>query len=420
MKSRSFLSGSGIYLLSNILNAIIPLVLLPVLTRYLSPTEYGKIAMFQTLLGALGAFVGLSVVGAASRKYFDSEVSDHELKSFNASCLQILLISGAIVASTIFMLRGKFADWFGLQTNWIMWAIFVSAVSVIINLRLSQWQIRKEAKKYGVLQISQSVLNMLLSLLLVVVALHGAEGRIAAQVWTVAIFGLISLVLLNRSGLLSFLVWRPSYIKEALKFGVPLIPHISGRFLLTSVDRLVINVELGIAEAGTYMVAVQMAGAMRLVFDAVNKAYVPWLFERLRRNDPIEKRRIVINTYLWSCLVLVGTMIAFVIGPKLVTIIAGPQYAQSGSIIGWLVLGEAFGGMYLMVTNYVFYSKRTGLLSLVTIFSGFVNILLLVFMTKHFGIEGAAIAFCIAMALRFALTWLLAQKCHPMPWLGSG
>jgi O-antigen/teichoic acid export membrane protein len=319
-----------------------------------------------------------------------------------------------------FHAAGKFADWFGLQTNWIMWAIFVSAVSVIINLRLSQWQIRKEAKKYGVLQISQSVLNMLLSLLLVVVALHGAEGRIAAQVWTVAIFGLISLVLLNRSGLLSFLVWRPSYIKEALKFGVPLIPHISGRFLLTSVDRLVINVELGIAEAGTYMVAVQMAGAMRLVFDAVNKAYVPWLFERLRRNDPIEKRRIVINTYLWSCLVLVGTMIAFVIGPKLVTIIAGPQYAQSGSIIGWLVLGEAFGGMYLMVTNYVFYSKRTGLLSLVTIFSGFVNILLLVFMTKHFGIEGAAIAFCIAMALRFALTWLLAQKCHPMPWLGSG
>lgn len=54
------------YLVSNILNAIIPFALLPVLTRYLSPEEYGEVAMFQTLLGAMTAFVGLSMAGAAA------------------------------------------------------------------------------------------------------------------------------------------------------------------------------------------------------------------------------------------------------------------------------------------------------------------------------------------------------------------
>lgn len=41
------LRGASVYLTSNILNSAIPFLLLPILTRYLSTEEYGKIAMFQ-------------------------------------------------------------------------------------------------------------------------------------------------------------------------------------------------------------------------------------------------------------------------------------------------------------------------------------------------------------------------------------
>jgi O-antigen/teichoic acid export membrane protein len=82
-------------------------------------------------------------------------------------------------------------------------------------------------------------------------------------------------------------------------------------------------------------------------------------------------------------------------------------------------LGQAFSGMYLMVTNYIFYSKKTGLLSLVTISSGLLNVVFLVVLIKLLGITGAAMAFTLAMALRFLLTWWVAQKRHPMPWFNS-
>ena len=416
IKANPLLSGSAVYLVSNIFNAAIPFALLPVLTRYLSPAEYGEVAMFQTLLGALGAFVGISVAGAAGRKYFDGHPRDNDLKHFIAACLQILLVSSAVVFAIMFILRGRFADWLGLQTQWILFAVFVSAVSVIVRLRLGQWQVRKEALRYGALQIAQSAFNMLLSLVLVVVLLQGAEGRIAAQIWSAGVFAFIALVLLKRDGLLTFLVWKPRYIKEALSFGVPLIPHIGGIFLLGSVDRFVINAELGLAEAGIYMVAVQLAAAMGLVFDAINNAYVPWLFERLKRDLPDEKRQIVRYTYVWYGLIMLGIALAFAIGPWLVNLIAGPKYAQAGDVIGWLALGNGLGGMYLMVTNYIFYSKRTGLLSLVTVTSGLINVMLLVVLIRLLGLKGAAIAFSIAMGLRFLLTWYVAQKRHPMPW----
>lgn len=318
--------------------------------------------MFQTLISALGAFVGLGVSGAAGVKYYDGDLAEGELKSYIAVCIEILGVTVGVIFGFMFMFREHLSGWIGLPTKWILWAVLMSSASVVFQIRQIQWQVRKAARNYGVFQVAQSLFNMLLSLLFVVILLQGAEGRMAAQILAMGVFALLALVLLKRDDLLGGFVWQPSLVKEALRFGVPLIPHTAGGFLLTSVDRFVINAELGLVEAGVYMVAVQLTSAMTLIFDAINKAYVPWLFERLKRDHDAEKRQIVRYTYVWFAIILLGTGLAFVIGPWLVTLIAGEEYARAGDVIGWLALGQAFGGMYLMVTNYIFYSKRTGLL----------------------------------------------------------
>lgn len=416
-KVNSFIGGTSIYLVSNILNGIIPFILLPILTRYLAPTEYGEVAMFQTLLGALGAFTGSVFVGAAGRKYYDSNLKREELAEFIGSCIQLIAIFSTLVFIILFIFQNQFSEWLSLKPTYIMFAVMTAAFSAIISIRLGQWQVQKLALKFGMLQISQSLVNMLLSLLFVVVMLKGAEGRINAQIITASIFLYISLLLLNKDHLLKVFVWRKDYVQEALKFGIPLIPHIAGGFLLTTVDRFVINREIGLAEAGIYMVAIQLTAAIRIVFDAINKAYVPWLFEKLKENDFQQKVKIVKFTYAWFGLILIGACLAFYIGPYVVVFIAGEQYAEAGKVIGWLALGQGFQGMYLMVTNYIFYSKKTGLLSIASLSSGILNLILLVALVRILGLEGASIAFAISMGIRFLLTWYIAHKRHPMPWL---
>lgn len=416
LKGNTFLAGSAVYLFSNILNAAIPFALLPVLTRFLTPEEYGELAMFQTLLGALMAVIGLSLHGAAGRKFYDGNLGEKDLKEFIGSCLQILIITTVVTTAFLFTFQSQFSQWLGLDQKWILLAALVTAGNVVSQIRLGQWQVRKKAKSYGALQVSKSLLNVGLSLALVVIFLQGSDGRIVAQGVAEAIFALLALWLLKRDNLLTFTVWRPEYVKEALKFGVPLIPHVGGMFLLTTVDRFVINSELGLAQAGIYMVAVQFGMALSLVFNAVNQAYVPWLFERLKRDSDSEKRQIVRYTYAWYVFILAGAGLSFIVGPWLIVFVAGDQYTEAGDVIGWLVLGQVFQGMYLMVTNYIFYSKRTGLLSIASIFSGLVNFGLLVFLVEQLGIIGAAYAFALSMGLRFLLTWFVAQKRHSMPW----
>ena len=413
--SSSLFSGSAVYLFSNILAAAIPFALLPILTRYLTPAEYGQVAIYLTLLAGLGAFVGLSVQGAASVKYYDAHLSKSELRYFIGSCFLLLAVTTALVLFIVIIFRNALSEWLAIEIQWLLLSVFVSSATFITSIRMGQWQVRKQSRNYGVFQVSQSLINMLLSLLVVVYFLQGATGRI----WIISVipmtFAIIALFLLYKDGLLAF-AWRPNDVREILAFGVPLIPHSAGLFLLNSVDRFVINDKLGLAQVGIYMVAAQLTAVMGLIFDAINNAYVPWLFERLKRNEIEEKKQIVQWTYAYCIALLCVVALAFVIGPPLLILTAGEKYSAAADVSGWLALGQAFNGMYLMVTNYIFYSKRTGLLSLSTITAGLINVGLLIVLISFIGLKGAAIAFAISMGIKFLLTWYVAQLRHPMPW----
>ena len=411
----SLFSGSAVYLLSNILAVVIPFVLLPILTRCLTPAEYGQVAIFQTLLAGLGSFIGISAQGAAGVKYYDDHLSKSELKYFIGNCFLALAVTTVLTFLVAVIFREFLANWLALDKQWQILSVFVSSASFVVSIRMGQWQVRKQAKNYGVFQVAQSLVNMFFSLLLIMYFLQGAAGRIWVLSFVPLCFSVIALFLLYKDDLLGF-AWRPAYLREIFAFGIPLVPHSFGLFLLSSVDRFVIHEKLGLSQVGIYMVAVQLASAMGLVFDAINNAYVPWLFERLKRNQIEEKKNIVRWTYVY-CIGLLGTaVLAFVLGPPLLILIAGEKYSAAGAVIGWLALGQALNGMYLMVTNYIFYSKRTGLLALSTLTAGLINVGLLMILISFMGLKGAAIAFAITMAIKFLLTWYVAQLRHPMPW----
>lgn len=413
----SFYKNVSVYLFSNILNSAIPFFLLPILTRSLTPDEYGQVAMFQVLLTGVTMFIGLNSVGAANRKYYDHNLQSDTLKEFNGSCIQILLISTLLPTLLTIFFSKELSQFFSIPPSWLYVSILISFLTYIITIRLGQWQIREKSTQFGALQVSFSASNMVLSILFVVYLEYGANGRINAQLVTASLVGLISLVLLYRDKLIKIFVWRPYELKEILSFGIPLIPHNLGFFLITSIDRFIINKELGLVSAGIYMVAVQLSLALSVFFDAVNKAYMPWLFSKLKENNSSDKIRLVKYSYLYFLFAIFLSFSAFIIGPVFVSFIAGEQYKEAGFLFGWLCLGQAFGGMYLIVANYIFYTKKNKPLASITILCGFLNFILLVIMIPAVGLIGAGISYAISRSIQFLLTWCLASKSYNMPWL---
>lgn len=414
--NNSFIKQSVIYLSTNIINAAIPFLLLPVFSYFLSTEAYGKIAIFQLLISGLSSIIGLNTAGAASRFYFDTNNS-RKIIFYNNSSFRILILSTFFSLVATFIFQKKLEDFFNLPSIWIVGAILNSAGLYIIQFRLAQFQVRNKPISYAFIQIGNSILNFIITIILICVFKLDENSRVIAILTSTFFFSIYSLYSLHQQKLISIKKKSTFYIKDNLKFGVPLVPHVFGVFLLSSIDRFFINQYYGLSEAGIYMMAVQISLGLVIFYDALNKAFVPYLFRKLKTITSNEKKSIVNLSFLLFIICISSGIISFFISPIILNFLSGDKYSSAQNLVKILCLAQSFQGMYLIITNYIFYVKKTYILSIVTIFSGSINIILMITFIPKFGIIGACYAFLISMFLRFILTWIVSQYVYPMPWL---
>ena len=276
--SKSLFNSLSIYLFANIINAGIPFFLLPVLTRVLSPADYGVVAMFNAVTSGLAALTGLSVHGAVAVNFFKM---DREcFPQFVAVCFLILVVSSIVTAIIILILAPWLVIATGLNIKWLLIAVAISVAQFVINIRLVIWQNIVKPIKYSLLQFVQVILGVGISLYLVLILRWGATGRIWGSASAFLMCACIALITLQYNGWLKWR-WNNSYAREALSYGVPLIPHVLGSILLVIADRFIINGQLGIEVTGIYFVAIQLASPIILIGESFNRGFRPWLYEKL-------------------------------------------------------------------------------------------------------------------------------------------
>lgn len=410
----SFFRGAVVYTLSNVASAAVPFLLLPALTRAIGPEEYGQVAMFATLITIASAVVGLSVHGSASVRFFDQGVKDFSV--YVSSCIAVMLVSLVGAALLLLAILALAPDIAGIPMPWALGALGVAAASFVLQMRLVIWLTQKRALQYAALQISYALLNAGLTVGMVLGVPGGAVGRMGAQALALTLAALIAVASLVRSRMLAGRIsW--TYMKDAAHFGVPLVPHLLGTTVLVTFDRFVIKENLGLGDTGIYMVAVQIALAIALVADAINKAFVPWLYEQLAQARPEFSRWIVKRTWLCFAAIAVLALLAVLIVEPLVRLVAGEKYLAAITVLPWLIAGQAFGTAYFLVANYIFYSRRTHYLAFASLIAGVSNALLTLLLVPRLGMVGAGISFCCAQALLFALVWWCSNRVYPMPWL---
>ncbi|CAG1001361.1 hypothetical protein BURK2_03047 [Burkholderiales bacterium] len=403
-----------VYTASNIVCAAIPFLMLPILTRVLSPHEYGIVAMFSVVVSLLGALTGLSVSGAVGIRYFDRDTID--FPRYVATCLAILLTSTGAVLLAVALALPLLVNLTKLPGVWLCLAVLVSGTHFLIQTQLAIWQSAKQPWRYGALRLFQATTDALVSLGLVLVAGLAWQGRLGGIATASLVTAAVAMVLLVREKS----VRRPfskDYAVNALRFGVPLVPHAIGGLLTSMLDRFLVSNLIDVASTGLYMVALQIGMVLGLLTDSFNRAFAPSLLQALRHDDARRDIALVRFTYAYFVGVLLFAIVVGAFAPMLLSLLVGKDFAGAAPVVAFAMMGYAFGGMYYMVTNYVFFAGRTELLAMLTLGVGVFNVVASYYLIRTNGIIGAAQAFMASQALVFFGTWWLAHKCRPMPWL---
>jgi len=417
LKSKLF-KNSAIYTITNVLNKSIPFLLIPILTRYLSTESYGIIAMFTVLVGFVGPFTGLSIHGAVQLKYYKKEETDFPVYLTNS--LLVLICSTTITSIFIYLFANQIESLSGFPKTWFWSIVLFSFFQFIYFVLLFIWQAKQSAFNYGIYQILTTILNFGLSLLLVIpIGNYNGfdwQGRILGQVISMILSGLVALYIIYKYNFIKF-KFNKQYIRDALRIGLPMIPHAFGAIVVTMVDRFFITNIKGLHETGIYTLGFQIGMIIMLIQDAFNMAYVPYLFEKLKKGDENDKIRLVKFTYLYFLAIIIIVFIFSYIVSLVFPYFVGEKFTNSLPFVFWIALGFAFNGMYKMVVNYIFYIEKTYLIAVVTFSTAIVNVILCYFLINHFGTIGAAYSSCISWFVCFLLAWSFSAKVYPMPWL---
>ncbi|RAJ07122.1 oligosaccharide flippase family protein [Arenibacter echinorum] len=415
LKSR-FFKNASIYTVSDIINKMVPFILLPVLTRYLSPADYGIISIFAVFTSILGVFISLETHGAISVKFF--KISREQLKIYIANVLLIVAITTSIVLLIVIIFHTYITDLLALPTEWVIIGVFVTVLIFFTTINLILWQSEHKPFPLGIYQISESVFNLSLSLVLIVGFGMGWRGRLIATSVAALLFGFLSFTLLFKRNYLNLKLSKP-YLKDALNFGVPLLPHALSTWVRTGIDRVFLTMLISTTATGLYTVGFQIASVIMVITTAFNKAYTPFLFEKLKDITLSQKKVLVKYGYLYFLGLLILATGLSITGPYIVDIFLGKEFIESQEYITWFAFGFAFYGMYSMLVNYIFYTQKTIYLSYVTFSIGLLHVGLSYLFITYNGTIGAVQATAIISFITFIAVWWLSNKLYPMPWLYS-
>jgi len=409
----SLLRAAGTYGFFSIINKSIPFLLLPILTRYLSPSDYGIVAVFNILVTIAIPFIGLNTNGAFSRAFFTPD--RFETSTYTGTIVMFVLLNSVFVTFLIIVFRNYLGKIFSIPSNWLWLTGLIGLSMSLIQITLSAWRVRERPKAFGLFQILNTTADFSLAVLLVVVLGMSWQGRLVSRAIIAPIFAFWGIFILKRNKWLTFR-WDTSCLWHALAFGIPLIPHSLAGIINTATDRLFIANMVGVADVGVYTVGYQIGAIINLLAMAFNQAYVPWLFKKLNQNNEQTKRKIVRYTYVYFLLILFFAFLLGLAAPFILKYLVGKEFQGSAIYVIWIAIGSAFHGMYFMVVNYIFYAEKTYLLAIVTFTGAAINVALnYIFITVN-GAIGAAQATSITHLITLLMVWYLADRVYPMPW----
>jgi O-antigen/teichoic acid export membrane protein len=399
------------------LNGLIPFLLLPIITNYLNPQEFGVASLFQTTLLFIIPLVGLSMGFNIDKLFF--KVNKNKLAISIGNMLVILFFMILIFTFLIFICSlFTSLSFTGIPVFWLLIIPTVSGFAAINEYNLILLRNQNKVMDFGFWQIGLTILNMSLSLFLIIFMMRGWEGRAEGIVLSIFTVSFLSLYNIRKMGFLSFDI-NSDEIKAILKLCIPLLLHGLGTFAIFQSNRYFINIHLNEAAVGVFSVAVSFSALMGIIKDGLSRTLNPWFYENFNNNSDLKNFKIQIvriNIAVFLILIFLTFLITLFANFVILNFIDS-EYHSAISYVFILTLSMAIYAIYGISFSYFIHFSKTKLLSSITLCSALIGLFLNYFLTMYYGISGASYALFITMIFQLLLLYYYKSKFFPVPFI---
>lgn len=414
-RGESILRGSLTYVVGTTVDRALAFALLPALAGFLSQSEVGVFNLAVALTTVLSMALSLGAGGVINYHYYrfdDPEERAQFLGSFwmaiigfSAGVAVLLTTVSVELVTTVFpglpaAPEASLAVWDGALRG----AFFTFA--------LGQFKICGSSLGYATFSVVTSAAGFAASFVLAVPVGLGATGAIAGQL-VVSVVAMVFVAVWQRR-LLRVNV-DLDHVRAAMAFGLPLVPHLAGQWILNAADRAVIDHYRSLEEVANYSIVYAVTAGLALVLQAADKSLHP-LIARAASGDGEALSRLPATFGSFLGVVLILSAAAVLAVDDVVVLLFPAEYDAEISLVAWLVFGMAALGFYMVpLKSITFFAARTRIVPVLTGTAAAVNIGLNLLLVPGRGIVGAAIATAAGYLMLAGGVWLVGHRVDPMP-----
>jgi O-antigen/teichoic acid export membrane protein len=385
-------------------------LLLPFYVRYLTPSDYGVLALLASVEATVKLFFRWGVDGAFMRFWYDD---DDRGRQRLASTLFFFLLATNGILLVVSVAAAPFISDRLLQSSGYTLALQLVLLNTFaIGFTFIPFHVlrmQKRAREFSALTLARSASTLVLRIILVMFAGLGIMGVVIADLVVTA--GI--LVIMTR--LFASLIrptFSPAVLRRSLAFGLPRIPHGFALQIMSVGDRFVMTRYLSIAEIGVYSIGVSFGLIEKIVLGAFEYAWAPFYYATAREPDaPRVFSSVATYGIAVLCLMTAGLS---AIASDLLDLVTHGQYVAAAGVVTWTAVGVAFYGVYLLTSIGLNITSRTAYYPMTTAVGAAVNIGLNFMFVPRFGIIGAAWANAASYALQAALAYAFSQHFYPV------
>lgn len=406
----------AIYLIAKIFPAIIALGLMAILTRNLTPEEYGLYSLTILTAGFIVA-VFLQWISLGVGRFLPECKNKIEEKALLGTARVTLAIVLALL-SPVFLLLYLFEDSipFSILFKMLCFLVFAQAW---FELNLKIMNASLDPIRYAWILAVKSLLSLAFIYLLITFD-YGVEGVVWALIS--ALF-LSTLLGVDSWKNVSWIKIDKPQIKKIAVYGLPLISTYVLKFLIDASDRFFIDKLLGAEALGTYSAAYDFTQyAIGTLVVVVHLAAFPLVMNSYTKNGiesaQFELKKVFVFVFLVLAPITVGTIL---VSDNLASTLLGQQYVEVAiNVIPLIAFGMFFNYLRAFYFDYAFQlASATSYLLLTIAIAAGLNLLLNFLLIPKYELLGAAWATIISFAVALVASIFLGRRVFAMPNLPS-
>lgn len=408
---KELLKDVSFYGLSQVLSQAISFLLLPLYTQYLSPSDYGILALLGIITSVFGPLSLLGVNGALFRYVGGEKLSEHEERVYISNAFimvtlntTVLLIAGVLFSAFLSDITFSSKE----HTHLVRLSLLAGAIGSLTAIPLAVLRVKRKVKGIVTLNTIGLVLNIGLTIYFVAFLKRGLLGAIEASIISNSLNLLPLLYFIKEISLKHI---KRTNSKELLSYGLPNVPHYLMALAFAYYTSFSLNKLVSTQELGLYSMAQKFTLPFSMLMNSIQSSWNAYKFEILKNEGNARETFRKFNRYLIAVYFL-AFVVTVCFGGQLLKMVTTETYIASAQYVPYLTFIVLTNALYYVYGTGLAFGKNQNFAPLMSL-SGLIAIILSNnLLIEYWGAKGAAIANSLGWFTMALMVYYISEKLY--------